>query len=213
MTGLAVLIPFKARDRKSRLAEVLDQRQRRRFAVTMLLDVLAAFRSSGLLSRCFVVTSDPEVLLLAERSGAAGLDEPEDRGVNGAVEWAISKLKGEERFLVVPSDLPLLRPSEVRKALSMKSDVDCVISPSKAFDGTNLLFFSRKRSIALSYDANSFWKHVARAARRGLSLAVYCGRGVLFDVDSVDDFRALGRVRINTPSVKFAKKALARWAS
>ncbi len=210
MTAPGIVIPFKAKGRKSRLSRVLTAAERRIFAETMLLDVLAAVRSAGLLSTCFVVSSAHGVLSLAEESGATGLAEPSDQGVNSAVGWAVAKLREVDEFMVVPADLPILRGQDIRNALSLGSLVDRVISPSKSFDGTNLFLFSGKDAVTFSYDSNSFWNHVGGTARGGLSLAVYCGKGVLFDVDSAEDFRALADVRINTPSVAFAKKALAR---
>ncbi len=122
-------------------------------------------------------------------------------------------VKDENRFMVVPSDLPLLTSRELRIAARLGSQFGCVISPSKSFNGTNLLLFSRKTGLTLSYDSDSFWNHVRGAARNRSTLAVYCGRGVLFDVDSVGDLQELAGARINTRSVEFARKAISSWAS
>ncbi len=213
MKGPAVLVPFKSKKGKSRLSSVLGQSERRRLAEAMLLDVLGAIKSAGLLRKCCVVSSDAEALSLAKKSGASPIPEPSDRGVNAAVERGMKVLEDDERFIVLPSDLPLLRAGELRHALRLGSNYGCVISPSKSFNGTNLLLFSRKAGITLSYDSNSFWNYLGEAARRRMTLAVYCGKGVLFDVDSVEDLRELGLAHIDTPAVRIAKKALSRWAS
>ena len=115
--------------------------------------------------------------------------------------------------MVVPSDLPLLAPNEVKTALALKHSFDCVISPSRSFDGTNLLVFSGRAAPTLSYDSDSFWNHVSGAARKGLSLAVYCGEGILSDVDTPEDLRALSRAKRKTQSVEFAREALKKRAS
>ncbi len=204
----AVLVPFKAKEGKSRLSSALSLAGRRTLSELMLLDVLKTVGAAGLLRRCVVVSSDPRALSIATRSGASTLREPSDRGVNAAVKWAMKSIKKEDRFMVLPSDLPLLNSRELRTATRLGSRFGCVISPSKSFNGTNLFIFSRKTGLALSYDSDSFWNHVRGAARNSSTLAVYSGRGVLFDVDSADDLEELAKARINTPSVEFARKAI-----
>jgi 2-phospho-L-lactate guanylyltransferase len=109
--------------------------------------------------------------------------------------------------LVLPSDLPLLRASDIRKILTLKSKgLDVVLSPSQAFDGTNALLFPRGSPVRLSYDDNSFWAHLASAASHGLSVGVYAGTGVMFDVDSPEDLDALARTDINSKAAAFARR-------
>lgn len=213
MNRTAVLVPFKANQRKSRLSRLLDPNQRCRLAELMLVDVLAAFRRAGLLPRCYVISSDVKVLTFARRLGARTISEPRDEGVNAAVRIGVKTLGRDRDFMVVPSDLPLLTSYEVKTALALKRDFDCVISPSRSFDGTNLFIFSGKNAPALSYDSDSFWNHVSGAARKGLSLAVCCNEGVLYDVDTPEDLRVLSRKRKRIPSAGFAKEALKKRAS
>ena len=179
----------------------------------MLLDKLATFKRAGIVSKCFVISSDLNALREAEKLGANGIPEPRDMGVNSAVSYGRDRLSDKDEFMVVPADLPLLRKQEITAALSLGKLFDCVISPSRYFNGTNLLIFSRRKAVGLSYDANSFWNHIKEGARRRLTLAVYTGAGVLFDVDTVDDLNELARAPINRRSVQFAERALARWAS
>ena len=214
MTGFAVLVPFKAARPKSRLSGILSEAARREFAELMLGDVLSALDSAGLLSRCFVISSDRKARSMADSSGAARISQPHDLGVNSAVSWGMERLEDIDEFMVVPADLPTLSRDELELALSIhEQGLAVVIAPSRHFDGTNLLIFPRSSRIRLSYDKNSFWNHVASAARRGTSLAVCCAPGLTFDVDSVDDFKLLARLRTKRASVEFARKEQARWAS
>jgi 2-phospho-L-lactate guanylyltransferase len=206
-------VPFKSTDPKSRLSQVLDIARRKELAEIMLRGVLGAIRSAGLRNDCYLISSGPEAHSLARRSGVTLIPEPSDRGVNAAVSTAMETLRKYESFLVVPSDLALIGRSDIRAALELGSRLDCVISPSKSFDGTNLLLVSRDDGFTLSYDSNSFWNHVGEAARKQLTLAIHCSRGVLFDVDSPEDLRELGRVRINTRVVRFARGVISKWAS
>jgi 2-phospho-L-lactate guanylyltransferase len=210
LSKIAVLIPFKADRRKTRLSRVLNPDQRRHLAELMLFDVLGAFSRAGLLSRCYVVSSDESVLALVRRSGARSIAETRDEGVNAAVRAGIRALGSDRGFMVVPADLPLLKPGEIMDVLKLKTGFGCVISPSGSFDGTNLLLFSGKAAPALSYDSDSFWNHVRGVARRGLSLAVYCGKGVQSDLDTPEDLLAFSRVRKRIPSVDFAREVIDR---
>lgn len=211
-TGLkatAVLIPFKADRRKSRLSGILGPGQRRRLAELMLLDTLRAFRVADLLPRCYVITSDVRALALARRAGVQTIRESRDEGVNAAVWMGVRALGGQVRdFMVIPSDLPTLTADEVMHALALKHIFGCVLSPSRSFDGTNLLIFSRKALPTLSYDSDSFWNHVRWAAMNGLSLAVYGGEGTMSDVDTPEDLRSLSLFSKGIPSVRYAREAL-----
>jgi len=209
LTALRILIPFKAAGVKSRLSGLLNEAQRQKFAELLLLDVLCACSVAGLLGKCSVISSNRRVLSLAEKSGATGLSEPSDRGVNSAVELGVKKEKGADEFMVLPSDLPLLGASELSQVLTLRSSgINVVLSPSHTFNGTNLLIFSRFEKIKLSYDSDSFWNHLRDAARRKLRVAVFTGRGALFDVDTPADFALLASLSTNRRSAAFARRSL-----
>lgn len=210
MNSLAVLVPVKSRGAKSRLAGFLSPDERREFATLLLTEVLNALAGAGLASDSYVVSSDAEILSLASRLGAGKIREPSDRGVNSAVEFGMRGTPEYQSLLVLPSDLPLLEPADIQELLSLKSlGLDVVVAPSLAFDGTNALLFARAAPITLSYDDNSFWRHISSASRRGLSLGVSSRPGVMFDVDSPEDFAKLAKAQVKKPSVEFARKTLA----
>lgn len=207
---MVILIPFKADRRKSRLSAILGMEERRRLSELMLLDVLRAFRKAGLLQRCYVITSDEEALSLVQREGAQTITEEEDQGVNAAVRAGMKTLEHSRDVMVVPSDVPEFTADEINDVLDLKSTFGCVVSPSRSFDGTNLLFFSADAIPALSYDSDSFWNHLTDAAKSSISLAVYCGAGIMSDVDTPEDLRALSVIKRRTSSAEFLKEALKR---
>ncbi|MBI3841052.1 MAG: 2-phospho-L-lactate guanylyltransferase [Thaumarchaeota archaeon] len=208
-----VLVPFKAHSAKSRLSKVLGNRQRASLASEMLLHVLSAVRSAGLLGRCYVVSSRPSVLRLAAMAGASTIREADDAGVNSAVERGMASLAEANEFLVVPSDLPLLSAHDLEAALALRSGgMDIVISPSRTFNGTNLLLFSRSRGVRLSYDRDSFKNHLGEAGNMKLRTGVYCGPGVVFDVDSPSDLKELVRPGRRRRPSEMARKRV-KWAS
>jgi 2-phospho-L-lactate guanylyltransferase len=207
MSSLAILVPVKSASVKSRLSSVLSARARVEFSKLLLEDVLRVLSGAGLIDVTHVVTPDRETLRLAGGFGARGVAEEKDQGVNAAVQRGIKEAGHPERVLVIPSDLPLLQVSDMKEVLRLISvGLDVVITPSQGFDGTNALAFSPDSGLMLSYDQNSFWNHLASAARKNLTTAVSCRRGLMFDVDSPQDFRMLARTNMTRPSVRFARR-------
>jgi len=203
-----LVIPFKGQALKSRLSPVLGARERREVAYLLLEETLRAVKEAGMARRCHVVSSDSKARLLVERFGALFIPESEPTGVNDAVRLAMRTLKGKSRFLVIPSDLPLLSPEDLREAEELGRAKSVVIGPSASFDGTNLLLFSRDRVPPLAYDDNSFWNHLGGAAKMGLTTAVLARRGVLHDLDTASDTEELTRLGVNTRVTRFLRKSL-----
>ena len=83
-----------------------------------------------------------------------------------------------------------------------------VLSPSREFNGTNLLLLGRGSRLKLSYDRNSFSSHLAAAARSGFSVAVYCSWTVTLDIDSVEDVRLALARGIKNGTTTFLKSKL-----
>lgn len=209
MTEVRVVVPFKGGGKKSRLSDLLTLPQRIQFSILLLECVLGAIDGAGLVAECFVVTSDARAIGVARRFGAFPLTEPKNEGVNEAVRRGIRDAQDTAIIAVVPSDLPLLSAGEITKSISfIREDIDLVLAPSMAFDGTNLLVSSREKMPRLSYDRDSFWNHLSDAAQRRMRMAVYTAPGFVFDVDTPRDFRALSRLRINNPAAMFAKRAI-----
>ena len=208
MKRLAVIIPVKSAARKSRLSGLLDRKEREEFARLLLEDVLGSLAGAGLLGRTYVVSPDTRMLALAARAGAVAVRERDDAGVNSAVSLGLGFTGDASSVLVIPADLPLLKPSDLLGLEVRSQGMDVGIAPSRAFDGTNALVFAKPLRFPLSYDNDSFWNHLSGAARGGLSVGVCTERGLAFDVDSPEDFAALAGSRSKRPSAVFARRAL-----
>jgi 2-phospho-L-lactate/phosphoenolpyruvate guanylyltransferase len=191
MTGVAVVIPFKGRNHKTRMSSVLGEPKRRRLALLMLASVIGVVKEAGLGADCHVVSSDESVLHEVGASDVSFVREATDSGVNGAVAAALRDLRGYDRFMVLPSDLATLTAAGLREAVALSETLSVVVSPSASFTGTNLLVFRRVTAPELSYDDDSFWHHLASAASLRLSVAVYTGGGVTFDLDTPLDAKFL----------------------
>ncbi len=207
MKGTAIVVPFKGRDHKSRLAPMLDELHRKELAYLLLRGVLRAVERAGLHERCFVVSSDPAAGIVALDVGASFVREPKDAGVNSAVSVGLKQARAFERFLVIPSDLPHISPDDLSYALKIGEAKEFVIAPSWSFNGTNLLLFREASAPRLSFDRNSFWNHLAGAARRGLPTAVLCRQGIMFDLDSPDDVKEMLRLGLNAEATSFIRRS------
>ena len=199
---------MKSSGAKSRLSSVLSRSERQELESLLLSGVLRALSEAGLLAATHVVSSDPEILHLAARLGAGTVKEARDEGVNAAVETGVGALGRPQKVLVLPSDLPLLRASQLRHILSLSEVLQAVIAPSVSFNGTNALLFPPRVGLPLSYDDDSFWNHMRACGRKGLSVGVVSDHGLTFDLDSPKDLRKLTRAGANTPAVAFARRVL-----
>lgn len=154
----------------------------------MLKDVMETLRGSGLLKQTYVVSSDEEILQYTTELGAGPIAEVSEDGVNAAVELGMRETPSADGWLVLPSDIPFLTKQDLSRVLEFsEAGMKIVISPSREFDGTNLLLFERGSQLKLSYDRDSFSNHLAAAARSGYSVAVYCSQTVTLDLDSIED--------------------------
>ncbi len=204
----AVIIPVKASEPKSRLAPILSEAARRRLTLVTLSDVLKAVRSVTDGTETFVVSSDLNVLKEAAAAGVNLLGEKEDAGVNAAVTLGMEMTGDAERWLVVPSDVPFIRPEDVKSVLGIGEGGRVVLAPSKELDGTNLLLVSKDSRISLAYDEDSFWGHLKDAARRGLRVAVYAQMTVMLDIDSPQDLEAALKMNVSNETTKFLTQEL-----
>lgn len=199
---------MKSTGAKSRLSPVLSRGERQELESLLLSGVLRALGGAGLLAATHVVSSDPEILRLATRTGAGAVREVRDEGVNAAVRAGVGALGRPQRVLVLPCDLPLLRAPQLRHILSLSEVLQVVIAPSVSFNGTNALVYSPGVGLPLSYDNDSFWNHLRASGRKGLSVGVVSKPGLTFDLDSPEDLRKLARARANTPAIAFARRAV-----
>ena len=190
------------------MSPVLSSRERQMLESLLLSGVLRALRGAGLLATTRVVSSDPEILRLAARIGAGTVREARDEGVNAAVRAGVRALDNPRKVLVLPSDLPLLRASQLRHVLRLSDATEVVIAPSASLNGTNALVFPPGVGLPLSYDNDSFWNHLRASGRKGLSVGVVTKTGLTFDLDSPEDMRKLARARMNTPAVAFARRSI-----
>jgi 2-phospho-L-lactate guanylyltransferase len=157
---MRVVVPFDGRHPKTRLSGVLEEHERREFALAMLHDVLSAIRSAG---------PDPE--LLATGPVDVGIPTTVDERPLGE---AVDALLAEGTpVAVVMADLPLATPGAIERLLATEGEV--VLAPGRG-GGTNAIV-TRHPDFRVDYHGVSVRDHREIA------------RSIGVDPRTVDSFR------------------------
>jgi|AntDeeMetagen285_2_1112576.scaffolds.fasta_scaffold02919_3 2-phospho-L-lactate guanylyltransferase len=171
---MRVLVPFDAREPKTRLDDVLDPGERTAFARAMLGDVLAVVREAG---------GDPEILATASLRDEYA-DVPvtvDDRPLSPAINDMLAGADGP--VAVVMADLALSRPTDLRRLFDAEGDVVAV--PGLG-GGTNALVV-RHPEFRVDYHGASFRDHREIAAEVGAEFHVLDSHRLATDVDERSD--------------------------
>jgi 2-phospho-L-lactate guanylyltransferase len=178
---------------KQRLVPVLDPTERRRLARAMLEDVLHALGAARAGS-VHVVSADLDVMDLARRHGAVCLVEGANRGHTEAVAFAQqeARMKGAERFLTIPGDVPCVTAEEVAKMLhALGNERGTLFVPSLSGFGTNAALLAPPDIMPLKFGEPSFNNHLEAARQRGLFPVVLDLPGLGLDIDAPEDLALL----------------------
>lgn len=190
------IIPFKKERAKSRLGDVLSEKEREEFAVRMLGDVLVALSESEIEEVEIISTCSEEQIkedlklglklnleLVSKPNLNLKLTVREDgRGLNEVLNEEIKDEK--EPVLIIMADVPLATPESINEIVGHEEDV--VIAPGRE-GGTNALFLRKPYKFAVSYYGISCLKHIETAKRRDLSYAIHDSFFISTDIDEVDD--------------------------
>lgn len=187
------VVPVKdLREAKSRLRSILGPEVRAGLALRMMDCVLSALYGAGV-GNVSVVSPDGTVLDLASKYGATSLLQ-ESGGLNLALEegrkWAMES--GASALLVLPADLPLLKPDDVRELLNEPDGGSSVIiAPDDARSGTNALLLRPPDTLPFFFGSGSFEEHLRAARKRGLGVRIVERPGIAFDLDTRTDLARL----------------------
>ena len=176
---------------KSRLAGVLGPASRAALALAMLEDVLESARHARV-GRVLVVTESAAVRAVAARHGAASL-RVRPRGTRRAARDALAAAarRGARRVVILPADLPLLRPADIVALAARARTADVVLAPDRRRDGTNALVLSPPLALAPRFGPSSYRLHLDAARLAGLRSRTVRRQGLALDLDDPADLRAL----------------------
>lgn len=179
-----ILIPVRSfSDSKSRLASILNAKQRTDFIIECTRGVIAAAGSVPAL----IVTSDPEVNDFAVSLGCSVIKD-NGNGLNEVVQNAFEllRLSGIQHVTIAHGDLPLAR--DLTRVFRRG---EFAIVPDRKHDGTNVMSLPTAESFKFSYGPMSFNLHVKEAERLKLRITVCEDPKLAMDVDTPEDFQDL----------------------
>lgn len=190
------IVPVKPLRRgKSRLAGMLTEDQRTRLNRYLLEHVLITLNKIPEIEHTLVVSRDPAALALTREMGGRTVLEDGVPQFNTAIMRAtiVAKAQGAHAVLVLPADLPLIKPNDLKALLRRgKKPPIVVIAPDRRQDGTNGLFVNPAGLIEYGYGPGSFHCHSERAIEAGAKVVIINSPNIALDLDLPEDLEALG---------------------
>ena len=163
----------------------------------------------------YVISSDNDILKFAERFGAGSIEEDKDRGVNEAVESAISELGDYDGWLIMPADLPMIRPNDIRTVLNLvRMGSSVVICPLGRLQRDEPAADEQeRRGLRSTTTTTASTSTSRRRRRRGIRFSVYYSENVGFDIDNARDVHRYFRFGRRNSTMNFLARTLKRQQS
>lgn len=187
------IVPVKPLRRgKSRLASALNTAEREELNTRLLTHTIQILCNIPEIERVLVVSRDQEALALARELGAHTVQEKGTPELNTALlrATAVARVYAPRGILIVPADLPLLTPQDVRILISHAQAYPppvVVISPDRHYQGTNALLTCPAGLIDYNFGPGSFQSHCERARAAGARLEIVDLPSLGLDVDLPED--------------------------
>lgn len=181
---------------KSRLMEVLSDRQREKIVLFMLRQTLRELVKIHEINRVIVVSRDARILAIARQNHCDALVEEGEKGLNAALDQATRAAleSGVCGIVIIPADLPRLRAKDVKGMLSQAAGCcEMIIAPDYRQEGTNAMLLFPPGMVEYCYGPGSFVLHCKQAKEKGLRLVVYRNESLGFDLDLPEDLDMLIR--------------------
>jgi 2-phospho-L-lactate guanylyltransferase len=195
MTTWAIVPVKPLRRGKSRLAGLLSEEQRTRLNRYLLEHTLTILNEISEIEHTLVVSRDPAALALTHSMGGRTVLEDGAPLFNTALQRAtlVAQSQGARAVLILPADLPLVLPSDLRAILCQGQITPVVvIAPDRRLDGTNCLFINPAGLIEYGYGPGSFHRHSTRTTEAGARLEVVHSDHFGLDLDLPEDLELVG---------------------
>ncbi len=188
---LWAIVPVKPLRRgKSRLSGVLSQDERTDLNRRLLAHTIDTLTAIPEIEHVLVISRDPAALALARDHGARTVQENGAPHLNVALARAtiVAKTYTTRGVLIVPADLPLLSPEDVRVMLDRaRKPPVVVVAPDRHRQGTNALLVCPVGLIEYDFGPGSFERHCQRALAAGAGLEICELPSLALDVDLPED--------------------------
>lgn len=200
--SLWAIVPVKPLRRgKSRLSALLSEEERNRLNHHLFSNTIDVLKQVEEISDILVVSRDSNVLTFAREMGVRTVTENGTPELNNALLRAslFSKAFSTEGVLIVPADLPLLTPADVKAFLADRTAPPMiVITPDRRQQGTNMLLLDPPDLLNFSFGEDSFNRHRRMAEARGAQVVIHENERIALDLDVPEDY-ALLKTKISDP--------------
>jgi 2-phospho-L-lactate guanylyltransferase len=192
---LWAIVPVKPLRRgKSRLAGTLTEDERTALNQSLLERTIKVLSALKELDQILVVSRDPHALTIARNQGAKTVQEDGQPHLNTALKRAtvMAQVHSTRGVLVMPADLPLMTPDDVRALIdrAVKPPV-VVIAPDRHGKGTNALLMVPPGQIEYDFGEGSFERHCERAKKSGARLEIVELHSLGLDLDLPEDLEMI----------------------
>ena len=202
---LWAIIPVKPLKRgKSRLSSILNEDERTALNQSMLINTLKTLKALEEIDTVLVVSRDPSALAIAREFSARTVLEDGSPELNTALRRAsmVAKAYHANEILVLPADLPLVKPEHVRQFIGNASTPpEVIIAPDRRKDGTNALYINPAELIEFCYGPGSFNIHRAAAEKAGARVQIVESEVLGLDLDLPEDLILLKEIENNSKKV------------
>lgn len=181
----------------SRLRDSLSAEQRARLAAAAAADSLEAIARSSAYRSLIVVSGEPAIEPIADRVGAALVEDAVDGGHSEAAEIGIAAAlrSGADAVALLPADCPLIDPRETVAALPTGAGgPQVVVIPDRHGTGTNGLLMRPPDAIRPAFGPGSRRRHLTAAASASVPAAVAELPSLALDLDTPDDLRRMSEL-------------------
>jgi 2-phospho-L-lactate/phosphoenolpyruvate guanylyltransferase len=196
--NLWVIVPVKPlKEGKSRLSGVLAGEKRAEFNRSLLENTLKTLSGVTEIERILVISRDPDVLAQALPPGIETLFENCPPELNASLDYATghARQNGAGQVLVLPADLPLITPKDIRTFIQCGTGAEIVIAPDRHREGTNALLVCPPGAIPYCFGPGSFLRHRQEAEKRSLKVAICERPSFGLDIDLPEDLEQLKQIK------------------
>ena len=190
MTTWAIVPVKPLRYGKSRLSGVLTVDQRTQLNNYLLIHTLSTLSEIPEIDNILVISRDPAALAVARKQKARTLLEDGTPHLNTALNraTALARAHTAQSILVLPADLPLILPKDIRALIKRgKKAPVVVVAPDRREDGTNGLFMNPAGLIEYGFGPGSFQRHCERVRQSGAKLEILSLPTLALDLDLPED--------------------------
>jgi 2-phospho-L-lactate guanylyltransferase len=189
-----VVIPVKPfKKGKSRLRAFFGRQDLYALNYNLFVQTIENVKSAACFNHILVVSRDRHALAVAQQRGLEVCPEGQPSSLNLAINQATHWIMehGGGQVLVLPTDLPKLRPEDVQEVKDQIPTLGVLIVPDHFYRGTNALGMSSPALIEAAYGTNSFHNHSQQARQKNLNLRVYYNQAIMHDLDTAPDLELI----------------------